>query len=460
MKDNSVIFVNAGSLVGTTAVTSALGIAYWWLAARHFPPAAVGLASAEISTMILLGTLCMTGLGTLFVGELPRQPGNEMSLISAGLILVGGIGGFLGIVFAIVAPFMSADFQALGASVQSVVLFTIGVSLTAITLALDQALIGLLRGGLQLWRNALFAVIKLVALLIAGFWLSATTGLAIYVTWMIGNALSFATLAAFNMLQGSRSMKSYWPNWGLLKKLKSAALQHQMLNLILQAPGLILPVMVTVLLSATMNAWFYVAVMISNFVSVATLALTTVLYAVNAMQPAALARKARLTLALSFAICLLANMVFQLGARQVLGLFGQAYAEQASWSLRILVIGSIPLVIKDHYIAIRRIQSQVAKAMLPLVAGGMLELVGAALGAHLGGILGLSLGWLIAVCIEAAFMFLPVYHAIHNREISMQPYAESNRMEPVWLGDTLVLPSVILRQVYEKKYKSYQRQMQ
>jgi hypothetical protein len=90
----------------------------------------------------------------------------------------------------------------------------------------------------------------------------------------------------------------------------------------------------------------------------------------------------------------------------------------------------------------------------------MLELVGAALGAHLGGILGLSLGWLIAVCIEAAFMFLPVYHAIYNREISMQPYAESNRMEPVWLGDTLVLPSVKLRQVYEEKYKSYQRQMQ
>jgi hypothetical protein len=124
------------------------------------------------------------------------------------------------------------------------------------------------------------------------------------------------------------------------------------------------------------------------------------------------------------------------------------------------VIGSIPLVIKDHYIAIRRIQSQVAKAMLPLVAGGMLELVGAAWGAHLGGIVGLSLGWLIAVCIEAAFMFLPVHHAIRKRKLPIQTPAESKRTEPVRLADTLVMPPVKLRQVYEDKYKNYQRQMQ
>src|SRR5438270_13344190 len=88
VKANSVILLNAGSLIGTTAVTSALGFAYWWLAARQFSPEAVGLASAAISAMTLLGTFGMLGLGTLLVAELPHQHGKKVSLISAALVLV------------------------------------------------------------------------------------------------------------------------------------------------------------------------------------------------------------------------------------------------------------------------------------------------------------------------------------------------------------------------------------
>ena len=150
VKTNSLILLNAGSLMGTTGITLVLGFAYWWLAARYFSPEAVGLASASISAMTLIATSSILGLGTLLIGELPRQPGREGPLISAALILVGGVGGCLGIVFALIAPFVSADFQTLRASIEDIVLFAAGVSLTAITLVLDQAFIGLLRGELQL----------------------------------------------------------------------------------------------------------------------------------------------------------------------------------------------------------------------------------------------------------------------------------------------------------------------
>ena len=102
MKTNRVMLVNAGSLVATSAVTSVLGFTYWWLAARQFPPQVVGLASATISAMTLLGTFAMLGLGTLLIGELPRQKGKAASLISTVLIVAGGVGGVLGIIFAVV----------------------------------------------------------------------------------------------------------------------------------------------------------------------------------------------------------------------------------------------------------------------------------------------------------------------------------------------------------------------
>ncbi len=415
-RKNSVILVNAGSLVGTTAVTSVLGFAYWWLAARQFSPEALGLASAAISAMMLLGSLGIVGLGTLLIGELPRQQGKEVSLISATLIVVGAVGGCLGIVFAAVAPYLSNDFQVLRASIENVALFAVGVSLTAITSVLDQALIGLLRGELQLWRNTLFAGVKLAALFVAGLWLSHTTGLTIYATWVIGNALSLAALARFAPVKGAR--RSYLPQWGLLRMLGPAALKHHALNLTLDAPALILPVLVTVLLSATTNAWFYVSWSLASIANIVTVILTTILYAVCSAQPTELARKIRLTLSLALAATVLANCVLLPGARQVLGLFGHRYAEQAAWSLRILALESFPFIIKSHYIAVSRIQSRIAPATLLTLASGTLELGGAALGARLGGLSGLSLGWLAAVCIEAVIMFRTVYRAAQSIDVS------------------------------------------
>src|SRR5579859_4976456 len=93
IKVNSVMLTNAGALVGTTAVTSILGFVYWWLAARRFPPAAVGVASASVSAMVLLGGFCVLGLGTLLITELPRQPDHAGSLISTSLVVVGALGG-------------------------------------------------------------------------------------------------------------------------------------------------------------------------------------------------------------------------------------------------------------------------------------------------------------------------------------------------------------------------------
>ena len=86
--NNKAIFLNAGSLIGTWGVTSGLGFVYWWLAARVFVPQEVGIGSAAISVMTLLGTICMMGLGTLLITELPRQRENAGSLLSTSLIVV------------------------------------------------------------------------------------------------------------------------------------------------------------------------------------------------------------------------------------------------------------------------------------------------------------------------------------------------------------------------------------
>lgn len=411
---NSVILVNAGSLVGATTVTSILGFVYWWLAARQFPPQAVGLASAAISAMTLLGTFAILGLGTLLLGELPRQRGREGPLISGALILVGGVGGLFGLAFALAAPHISTGFNGLGASIRNSVLFALGVSLTAITLVLDDAFLGLLRGSLQLWRNAIFAVVKLAALLAASMWLSHVTGLTIYATWAIGNLCSLIALAGYVLVKKGWGGRTYLPQWGLLRKLGFSAIKHHLLNMTLDAPALLLPVLVTVLLSATINAWFYVAWNLSSIANVFSTALTMTLFAASSAEPGTLAHKIRLTLSLALAACVAANVVLLFGTKQVLGLFGHSYAEQAAWTLRILSLESFPFLMKNHYIAVSRIQGRMAHATQLTIITGLLEVGGSALGARLGGLIGLSVGWTAAMCIEAVFMAPAVFKAARS----------------------------------------------
>src|SRR5512132_1838824 len=75
------LLANAGSMIGTTAVTSGLGVVYWWFAAHQFSPEAVGFASAAVSAMMMLTSIGIVGLGTLLIGELPRQSGQRGALV-------------------------------------------------------------------------------------------------------------------------------------------------------------------------------------------------------------------------------------------------------------------------------------------------------------------------------------------------------------------------------------------
>ena len=448
---------NAGSLVATFGVKSGLGYAYWWVAARQFSPDAVGFASAAISAMTLLGTLCMLGLGTLLIRELPRQSGREVSLITAALLIVGAAGGCVGLFYALIMPSLSVNLLPLRIGFSSVALFAAGTGFATMNLVLDQVLIGLLRGELQLGRNILFASIKLIALAVVGYLLIQHGGLIIFVTWAVGDALSLAMLAGYAVVKGKWTLKKSFPEWGLVKKLGPSAVQHHILNLLLIGPNYALPVIVTILLSARVNAWFYVSFLVADVVYVVPQALVTALYAVSSNQPAALARKIKVTMGLATLTCVVVNIVLFVGSKQLLQLFGSSYAEQGVWSMRLLGLGAFPFLFKDLYVAISRIKDSIASAILPLAIGALLEIVLAAVGAHLNGVNGLSLGWDIAVCIEAVFMIGLIYKTGWSTRslVDDEPepiYAESRtdvfaHIYAIEQMATLKMPAITIRKI-------------
>ena len=416
LKTNLVIVVNAGSLFSTQIVTSGLGFIYWWLAARMYTPELVGLSSAAISAMLLMGDIGKVGLDTLLVGELPRKPDSRGTLIATALLVSGLVGLGLGILFAYGAPLLSGEFAPLAQNMPNLLLFAIGVVLTSVGLVMDQALIGLLQGQIQLQRNTVFSAVKLLLLFLTGVMLAANFKLLIYATWVAGSFVSLAYVATVWLSKTGNKDTAYFPQLKLLRELGGPALKHYTLNLTLKIPGYMLPLLVTALISVENTASFYAAWMIANFLFALPYSFTRTLFAVGSAQQSLLTEKIRFTLKLSFMIGSLGAAALLIVAYPMMGLFGSTYAEQATSTLRILAISIFPIIIKTHYVAVSQIFGRMIKAAKIMAVGSFLELGLAAIGAHLGGLSGLSLGWVIAVCIEGLMTIAPIYRIATSDE--------------------------------------------
>jgi O-antigen/teichoic acid export membrane protein len=426
---NMRIFRNAVALVGTQGVTSVLGFAYWWLAARWFSASSVGAASAIVSSMTLIATFGMLGLGAMLIGHLPSDRARAPQLVTTAVLIAGAASAALAVLFALASPLVSPEIGALAVRLDHLVIFAAGAALAGMGFVLDQASVGVMRSSLQLWRNTIFSVVKLAALAVAAIWLARTDSYAIFVTWVLGIGTSLAAIVLLEARQGKLN-RGYRPELRSLAGMERAALAHHALNMTLLGPGLFLPIIVTALLSAEMNAYFYTAWMLNGFVTVVPVALTTVLFAAVSENRATLPQRLKLTLGASLAYGVAAILLIAVAGRWLLGLFGPNYALEGATALTILTLTVIPLVISEHFVALARIARQPGRATVPLGASNVLKLVFAAAGAKLGGLTGLSIGILIVSVAVALYLLPSVLRALGPLGSVPAPEAKGHSSAP------------------------------
>jgi O-antigen/teichoic acid export membrane protein len=421
MRQHGDVLKNASSLLATTGVTSAMGFAYWTVAARLMSQRAVGYGSATISAITLLGTIGMFGLGTVLIGELPRRT-RRGGLVSAALI-TSGLGSLvLGLGFAAIAPSLSPRFTQITGSPLRALLFAGSVTLMAVGLVFDQATIGILHGGVQLFRNFVFSLVKLLILPVTAIILHDQFGAGITISYAGGMALSLAT-AAIQLKRSGAAVLSR-PDWGVLRALGKTAFAHNWLNLAIAVPYSLIPVLVTVVVSPSANAAFYVAWMLSGFVYIIPQHLSTVLFAVAAAEPQVIARKLRFTLKVSLLVGVPASIVLGLGAHLALGLFGADYARIATFPLVMLAFGYLPSIPKVHYIAVCRAIGKVNRAALVLTTFAAIEVAAATVGGLMRGLIGLSWALLIVAIVEGIATTPAVIRAAVARGRHRRPVLE------------------------------------
>jgi len=390
------LLLNAGSLFGSTLLTGLLGAVYWAIAARLFAATAVGVGAAAISTMQLMAQLATFGLGTMLMGELAEHHASDRRLILSSLGVTGLVGAVLGLGFVFLSVWLVPDLGGLREP-GGYLLFACGVATTASGLVLDQALLGLLRGGVQLLRNGIASVAKLAALVAIGLLVTVRTdGLALLLTWVVGVALSMVVLLAIPRGTGAERGRSVWR---AVEGVAGLATRHHLLNLSILAPGLLLPLLITDVLSAEANAYFYIAYLIASFAWAVPAALGTAAYAAGARDLASLSSRIRVAFAICFVVGLALNAFLVVGAPLLLSIFGSAYVTQSTTLLRLLGLGIFPVTLNSLYVPIVRVERRFLEGALLMGLGLVVEFVIVAIWASRAGLDGAGVGWLVGYTI-------------------------------------------------------------
>jgi O-antigen/teichoic acid export membrane protein len=412
---------NAAALYGATIITSALGFVYWFLAARLAPPQAVGIASAVQSAAQFLAYFCVIGLNTLVISELAVDKSRARSLMLTAAATVGIFSLVLSVVVGIGLQSLSSAIREGVHGPVGLLVFVLLGALTTSLLVLDDACIGLLRGDLQLSRNAVFAVSKLALLPLLIWAWASPSGIELVVAWFAGIAISLLTLS-IQLLSLTRGESSRLDFRQIFEK-RRLMVGHHWLNLSIQASRLLLPVMVVLIIGPRANAAFTAAFLVAGFINVIPTQLSTVLFALAPGDEGALRHQVRKTMRICSVLSLVSAVGFLLFGGLILSAFGHDYL-RATAALVVLALTTYPQSIKAHYVAIARVRGQMQQAAFRTTIGAALEIGVAAAGAVVYGLTGLAFGFLVALLLEAVLFSSSVYgvlraaHAPASRRVA------------------------------------------
>lgn len=399
-------------LVATQVVTVLLGFVYWTVTARLIPAGQVGVAAAAISTGTFLAMIGVLGVSTVMLVALDAMNVRDRrAFVSTGLVAASASVLLLAVGTWALSPLLGPNLRALGANPLDGVLFVLGAVALTSGLVLDAAAIGLRRGPAQLIRNAVASALK-VGLVLGCVVFAARTTTGLLLGW--DAALVASLVVAPRLLRLRYRRASLKRRLDLVRRYTSLSMAHHVLNLAIGSVSYFLPVIAALVVVPKDMAYFSVAQLVSGSVLMLPFLLATTLFVESTGDEEALRRNIRRTFPIGLACCAAVLAVFEPGSGLVLSVFGPAYAAHGAIALHLILLGGLPYVVKDHFMAIRRAQNRLGEAARVGFVSTAVEVLAAAVGGVVAGLPGLCGAWALATFAEAAFFFMPVWRTIRS----------------------------------------------
>jgi O-antigen/teichoic acid export membrane protein len=405
------LYRNGYALILSTVSTSGLGLLYWTLAARLYTPEIVGANSAILSAMMFLSGGTLFGLNNALVRFLPVAGKKTMRLIALSYgvsvlfaLLVGGaflIGMHLWA--SSLAPILADPFLAIS--------FLVATAGTSIFNLQDNVLTGLRQAVWVPVENIMFSITKIIFLLLfmnlyRDYGVLFSWTLPVLLTLLPVNWLIFRRLAPHNVKHTEEDL-ALLSTQPFLKYLTG----NYASSLFFLAYTTLPPLLVTRLLGAAANAYFYLPWTITSSLFLVAVNMTTSM-TVEAAKDQKNLRKYSISI-FTHTLKLIGPIVLIIlaGADLFLQIFGKNYAQEGAMLVRLLVTAAIPHLIISIFLSRWRIQNRIKNIVL--MQAGLCSLI---LGLSfiflpIMGIKGVGLAWLFSYTLIAILLIIP--QALH-----------------------------------------------
>jgi O-antigen/teichoic acid export membrane protein len=356
---------NSLFIMATSLVTSAFGYVFWLAAARLYSAPVVGLTAAITSASMIMVLVSTFGVGGTLIQSLPgrfKETGWSTTFW-AGMATAAIFAVTLCGIALVVLPLISPELIVLR-SVEYAALFAIAtVTVTAAT-TLDCVYLAERRAGDLFTRNSAAAAVKVLMLGLLGF-AAGSDALPLLGAWGVASVFGLGLGSAL-LIRYRRVARP--PGFSVLLRtalgFRSRVTGHQVIGMGAGLLPYLLPVLVTVRLSASDNAYFFTTWMLAGLFLVVSPAVSQSLFAEGMHRPDEVDAMARSAMKIIGAILVPGLFAILAVGGTLLSAFGPAYADHAVGLLRITVLASVPDAVTNVYVGVLRVQGRLTSAAI------------------------------------------------------------------------------------------------
>jgi O-antigen/teichoic acid export membrane protein len=387
---NDGLALSLSSVLGSMA-----GFISWLIAAHIMSTAEVGNAQLVVSAFIMVGGAAQLNLGVGLMRWLPQAGKHTGRLVWSSLLLIMPLSGLVGLVYALLTPRVAAISAGPdGPFALGLLFFVLAAAGWGVFVVHDFLLVAMGKPWWAVWRNGLFAVVRIALLIALG-----AAGLGAYglvLSW-VGPIVAWVAIGSGVIVLLTRRVSARATTGALPRRAEAIAFLGP--TAVSQLGGALLynqvPVLVNVRFGPETGAVFFIAWQAVTVIDLAATFFMNSLSVGVARDPhrtAELATASRRRLLILFVPALALGAAL---ATPLLMIFGDAYAE-ADDVLRLLLLGLAFRLFVAHELGVRqaigwamgfaRLQListllvLVVAIVIPVTAGGVSALLPVAIG--------------------------------------------------------------------------------
>lgn len=331
-------------LIADSVLTATIGVAYWLVAARMYPPEVVGANAAVISAMIFVAAVAQPELMSALLRFVPVASAAAPRMIALGYLAGAALAGLASAVFLGGLRAWAPDLTAMLASWPVAAGFVLATMCWVVFVLQDTALVAVGRAAAVPVENLVFALVKLG--LVAAF-AAAVPQTGVWLSWAVGTAVAVVATTGYLFVNalpaftGSGTRLAVPP----ARELRDSIGPDYLGSMAWVAATSLVPILVLHLTGADHAAAFALAWSICIVLYPVPMAFGQSLVTHGALDQDRIDELYRTALRRSLFLLIPVVAVVVVGARLLLTPFGPWYADQAADTLRLLALSALPYAV-------------------------------------------------------------------------------------------------------------------